>query len=291
MKDRFFIYLRLQLKRTGKLVPFVAVITLLILACVYLLGGMIADFDENGEHRQKMTIGVVGETDDPYVNLAVTALKNMDSSRFSINFERTEEENAKRLVKAGKMNAYVVIPEGFVEAALYGRNEPITYVTTDGAIGIGALVMDEVAGAVSDMVLESQNSVYAMQRYFREEGAEGDINLLTEKISERYLIKILGRERLYEMNTVGYASGVSFIGYYVCGIAVLFLLLWGMSCSPLFINRDTSLTAVLASRGQKVWKQVAAEYLAYFLLMTVSVLCVAVIAAAALEFTGYTLPE
>lgn len=291
MKNRFAVYLGMQLKRSGKLIPFVLCITFLVLACVYLLGGMIADMDENGEHRQKMRIGVVGEMDDPYINLAVSALQNLDSSRFSISFERMEEADARTLLKTGQINAYIIMPEGFVEAAMYGENEPITYVTTDGAVGIGSIVMNEVAGAVSEMVLESQNAVFGMRRYIREEGVDADMQQLTDRLCERYLIKILKRTDMYELETVGLSGGVSFIGYYVCGIAVLFLLLWGMSCSPLFVNRDLSLCRVLAAKGQKIWKQVLAEYLAYFLLMLASLLCVALVAVAALEFTGYSLPE
>jgi len=72
---------------------------------------------------------------------------------------------------------------------------------------------------------------------------------------------------------------------------VLFLLLWGIAGSPLYIKRDHALPALLSSKGQNTFSQIAGEFVAYFVLMATSFLLVIVLVAAAMGITGFTLPE
>ena len=72
---------------------------------------------------------------------------------------------------------------------------------------------------------------------------------------------------------------------------VLFLLLWGIVCSPLFVKRSHALPKLLKSRGQNAFSQVLGEYIAYVVLMLGTLLLIFVLLAIAMEVTGFELSE
>ena len=83
-------YLLLQLKRGLKLMPQVLIVTLLLALCAVLAGLMLSDLDEADGAKQKIEIGVVGDTKDTYLNIGLYALEHLDSSRFSVRLQTME---------------------------------------------------------------------------------------------------------------------------------------------------------------------------------------------------------
>jgi ABC-type Na+ efflux pump permease subunit len=225
-------YLRLQLKRSGKLLFQVLLVTGLLLCGVGLLAAMILDLDASDAGKQKLNIGIVGDPTDTYLNLGIYAIETLDSSRFSVSFQREDLSEAETQLKAGALHAYLVIPDGFVEAVSRGENKPITYVSTDGALGLGSAIADEVVGSVSDLLLESQNAIFGMQRYGQDLGLDTDLSAAGDQLSGNYMTAILNRESLYDMEIIGVSGNLSMLGYYLCGLSLVFLLLcsWEGTC-------------------------------------------------------------
>ena len=73
-------------------------------------------------------------------------------------------------------------------------------------------------------------------------------------------------------------------GYFVCGGIMLFLMLWGISCSSVLIKKDRSLEKLLLSRGQSVCSQVTSEFLSFFLITLATFVLFASVAGIALQF-------
>jgi hypothetical protein len=284
-------YLRLQLKRSGKLLYQVLLVTGLLLVGVGLLAAMILDLDASDAGKQRLNIGIVGDPTDTYLNLGIYAIETLDSSRFSVSFQRVDKREAEAQLKAGSLSAYLVIPDGFVEAVSRGENKPITYVSTDGAMGLGSAIADEVVGSVSDLLLESQNAIFGMQRYGLDHGVGTDLSVSGDKLSENYMAAILNREALYDMDIVGVSGNLSMLGYYLCGLSLVFLLLWGIGGCSLFVGRDLSLNRVLRAKGLGSLRQVTGEYVAWFSLMVVSFACACLAFALFLKFSGFSITE
>lgn len=290
MKQRFFVYYRLQLKRCIRLLPTILVISLLLGLCLALLGaGFLSKNDEN-EANQLVTVGVTGSFNEPTFRIGMMAVQTMDSSRYSVQFVTMEEDEAERELLAGRLKAYVNVPDDFISSLLTDHVQPITYVTTDGAVGIGSMLINEIADAVARLLLESDNAVYGAQRVIHDYLPEYPSWSKAYELGDVYLDVALHRDRIFEVKTVGVVNSLSLIGYYVCAILVLFLLLWGIACSPVFTRRDRGLDRVLAARGFRPWVQVAAEYLACMLIMA-AVLVLLGIVAAFLPVLGFEVEE
>lgn len=288
---RFRIYLLAQMKRVKKALPAVLIMTLLLTGCIALISKVMLIADSSSEKKQKVQIGLVGDISGSYLGFGISALQHLDSSRFAIEFIEMEEEEARDRLNHGTLSAFVIVPEGFVEAAVRGENMPLTYVSTSGSLRLGSMIMNELVNTISSLLTESQNAIYGMQNYLVNNGMSDIYWQATDELYLRFLDFILGRTTVYELELTGLSGNLSMIGYYLCGFTVLFLLLWGIAGSPLYIKKDHALPALLSSKGQNTLSQMAGEFVAYFVLMATSFLLVIVLVAIAMGLTGFTLPE
>ena len=264
-------YLLLQLKRGLKLMPQVLIVTLLLALCAVLAGLMLSDLDEADGAKQKIEIGVVGDTKDTYLNIGLYALEHLDSSRFSVRLQTMEEQEARTALYAGRLTGYLVIPEDFVEGMVNGDHHPITYVTSTGATGFGTIVAEELASDISRLLLETENAIYGAQAFTGQYIDGVDPYDAGQALVERYMRLVLNRNRLFEVETIGTADSLSPEGYYLCGMAVAMLLLWGISCSPLISRRSNELCGILNANGLEGAGQILSEFAAFFLLMLLPV--------------------
>lgn len=284
-------YIYAQLKRVIKVFPTILLTTLFLLGCMALLMWVVLEKNNASEEKQMIQIGLAGDLEGSYLGIGIQTIQNLDSSRFAISFIDMTEEEAKENLLQGKISAYVVIPEGFVDSLVTGENKPITYVTSVGASGVGSTIMNELVETISKLVVESQNAIYGAQWYMADHGMQDVYWDATDELYLQIANFILGRTQVYELETVGVAHQLSFVGYYACGVLVLFLLLWGIVCSPLFVKRSHTLPKLLKSRGRNVLGQVLGEYLAYVVLMLGTLALIFALLAVVMGMTGMTLPE
>ncbi len=260
-------YFYLQIKRLLKILPPLLIACLVIsVALGIFLGGMIEN-DKNDAKNQKFKISVVGSTKDNYLSMGVTALETLDSTRFAVEIEQTDEKTARKSLESGKIAAYVVIPDGFSEAAYRGDIMKIKYYTTDSAVGVVSIFKDEVTKTISDILVDSQKGVYGLGAAIGENTSIKNVGDNMTALALDYVSLILKRSEIYTVSTLGVRDGLSTAGYFLCGILTLFILLLGIVATGVFIKKDNSLCRVISAKvGGSVW-QVASEYIAYFLLI------------------------
>ncbi|MGN0167982.1 MAG: ABC transporter permease [Acetatifactor sp.] len=289
--EKFGVYFLAQLKRIRKAFPSIITMTLLLTGCMALLASSLQQADAASEKKQKVKIGLAGDTANSYLGFGMMALQRLDSSRFAIEFIEMTEEEAKKELEAGEISGYAVIPEGFVEALDRGENVRITYATANDTAGIGAIIMNELVTVISDVVVESQNAIYGTWRLLAQQNTEGDYGKITDQLYLRFVEMFLNRTVFYRVVLLGIADNLSMISYYFVGIMILFMLLWGITGSTLFVKRDVSLSKLLKAGGQSVVSQMAAEYLAYFTLMTVNMFLMILPVEVICYLTGIQVPE
>lgn len=290
MKD-FRNYIRIQMKRVLRALPAILIPTILLAGIVALFFLTIRGIDEDAADKKKVEIALVGDLSDPYLKLSIYALEHLDPIHYTVTFLPMSEKEAVQKLDRGQITAYAVIPEGLVESVMRGENKKITYVTAGGSAEMVSILIRELMESMSAILVETQNSVYGMQRFLRECGMEDQLQQATDEFDLRYVNLFLDRAAVCEVQEVGLANELSLQGYYVCAMLLLFLMLWGIACSPLFVKEDLTFQKFLLARGQKLWIQVAGEYVSYLTLMAVSVFVIAVILAAGLYFTELPVPE
>ena len=107
----------------------------------------------------------------------------------------------------------------------------------------------------------------------------------------QYMARILDRHLLFQLETVGAAGHLSLAGYYLCGLSVLFVMLWSISCSPLFTGRSRELGQLLRADGLGAIGQVLAEFVSFTAMMLCGLACAGLLCAGLGSRLGLRIPE
>lgn len=259
----------MQLKRWGVKYPSILAVMLITVAVAALLVFFVLGESRSDEDVVRVRIGIVGDVHDSYLGVGVYALQNLDSSRYAVDFEQMDEESAEKALRAGEISGYVNIPDDFIKGILKGQNTPAQYYIRKGAANFGTIIISEIASTVSDLVTQSQTAIYSMQDVARAYGRKQGLSNKTKMLNLMYIDYILNRTNMFESEVGGIADGLSLGGYYLCAVAVLMLMLWGISCCSILSDRKYALSRMLFSHSVGAFRQIAGEYAAF---LTVTVL-------------------
>lgn len=268
-------YLKLQLKRTFIIYPEIFLMTLITIAAIFLVCTVMMVTNLNDEDKRMVSIGVVGNTDDPYISVGIETIKNYDSSQFYLEVEEFDEEEAREALKNREISGYIYIPDGYIRSIFRGNNIPAKYITLNTPEGFGTIISKEVSQMASYVVTESQAGMYSMQSVSDDFGC-ADKGKNVDKLMLAYVNIILSRSELYDVQELGIYDSLSTGGYYICGMLLLFMLLWGISCSKLFSSRKLSLSAVLRAVGISTERQLLCEYIPFLIVTVVTLLLLAI---------------
>lgn len=265
--------------------------TIILVASVALIAkGLLTD-KLSEDSRKKVEVGICGDLSDSYLGIGVLAVQQLDSSRFAINFHTLEEEEAREMLLDGKLTAYLVIPEGFVDSVVSGENFSVRYYTANSQMGMGTMLMNELANIISELVTKSQSSIYGMQNLCEDYGRYDIYWDATNELNLEYIDIILSRQLLFDVDILGVSNDLSLQGYYICGFAVLFFMIFGINGCPIFVRKDMSLARLMSAGGVGSLYQVLVEFVAYLVMVSVCMLSVFLVLAGVCQFTDFVIPE
>lgn len=277
-------YLSMQIKRVCRAFPAILLTALILAGALGLLAYLQTVSASESEENQKITLALVGDTDDSYLGLGIDLLRAMDSSRFTCTLIEMSEEDAVDALERQEIYGYLRIPDNFIESVVYGENAKVTYVAGTSQYGIGVLLARELADCVSTLLTETQSGIYAFRSFSEQQGADGDLWSDIYDMNMRYFQYVLPRAELYDIDTPDSSPVISVQGYYVCAALLMFSLFLGASGGSLFIRGDYSLHRMLAVRGTGAVQQVLAEYVSCCFLLFLNYVVMA--SAFLLFFTG-----
>lgn len=263
---------------------------LLLGLCFGVVGAFAVSADSDRESLKKIKVGVVGDMTDTYLELGLVALRDFDSSRFSVDLLTLEKEEADGMLRSGEISCYLLLPDGFAESASRGEYEPLTVVTDSASPGFAASVVKEVATVAEDLVLESQNGVFGAQKYITDKEDRYAAYAAIQDLAANYAAKIISRDSVFETEVDSPTGSVGFSAYLICGLGVFLLLLWGVVFAPVLACGDMSLEKLLSARGTGSLAQSVGRLVSYFFTMWLTVLIACLGAAAALRL-GAELPS
>ena len=256
-------YFFLQLKRMAVCIPYLCVYVLLMIAGVGCVFGLLQKKNTEEANMQKIPIGIVGNMEETYFNIAFTALEKLDATKHTLELHRMNETDAKGALWNGELMAYAIIPDGFVESVLVGKNKQILFVTTNASYDLGNRIVEELTAVISSLLVETQNAIYGMQTLAEEKQLEYDQSAAVQQLNLQYIDLVLNRPDLFEIQYLEENSSFSWKNYYGCAFFVAILSFWGMGCVVFAVKRDVALAKLFRVRGYSIAGLVFGEYLAY----------------------------
>ncbi|MCQ2456289.1 MAG: ABC transporter permease [Clostridia bacterium] len=257
-------YLSARLKRSVRLYPVIFAVTVLLIAAIILAGVLILGSYRSSDETKKLELGITGDLSDDYLSAGISAVKRLDSSRFTIDFKELEEEEAKRELMDLSIDGFLRIPTGFMDSMFYGGDLQVTYVARRAPTTFSSFLILEIADAASKIVTESANALNVINDVAKDNGLNG--NKLEDVLYNEYLGFALVRNEVSDIEYIGVSEGLTIGGYYACAVLVFFLLMWGISSHGILFKKDRSIEKLLYSNGVKSVRQVLCEYVGYFLL-------------------------
>ena len=257
----FFAYFRLCMKKASKSFFAVALTVLILAGLLTLCASVMINTDKNDVSRQKMKIGIAGDTKGTHLGIGFDTIAQADDISFSVDFVDMTEEEAEKALSKLEISAYVLVPDNYVSSLVKGEDTVLTFVMTKSSADISAILMSEVAQVLSPLVTDSESGIYAMMDYGYDSDADGMADKTT-RLNLKYIIEILDRSAAFELRTLGIDT-LSTAEYYVCGIITFFLLIFSVACCPLFADKNLPLGRLLVSKGMKTWQITLCEYLSY----------------------------
>ena len=275
-------YFTLQIKRIAKILPFITILTLvLLIGLATILSGMITKLAASDKNKP-FTVAVTGDMENSYLQLGMTAMQTLDETRFSIKFIEMSEAQAQKALETAKISAYIIIPENFIDKAIYGDIDPITFVTSPGMESVTGILKKEITELITEMVICSQQGSYGVEDALNDNGLEAISGTHLNSISIDYAEMVFKRNKLYKATEVGVTDGISTIEYYVCAIFLLLLVLIGIPFAAIYIKKDYALNRLMLSRGFSTIKQISFEYLAHLISMLIQAAVIMLILVAVL---------
>ena len=225
-------YFGLQLKRAARLLPRMLAVTLLLAVLSAMSALILTRLSEDDASQKRIRIGVAGDSGEEILSQALDLLQSVDSSRFSVGFVRMEEAEGRKLLEKGELSGLVLFPDGFAQALQYGEHRPVTYLTNTAGSDVGSLMTRELVASISSLILETENAVYGAQALVQEQLPDRDPYRAGDQLVTRYASAILDRARLYALELPQAGDSLSLAASYLCGLSLVFVLLWSVSCSP-----------------------------------------------------------
>ena len=262
---RYFIS---QLKRGLRLLPGLIVVAALLFACLSLAFSSIVKTSQE-ENTTRFQIGMVGAVGDTYLELGIAALQMMDATRFSMELVSMDEDTAAAALNKGQITAYVVVPEGFMEAAFAGKMMPIAFVSSANAANFTTFIKEEITAMVSDIVLSSQKGSFGVGDALASAGQSHLSGKHVAESSIEYVKYVLSRGKVYNATALGISSDLTLFTYMLCGLSVLFFLLCSLPFAPYLIKKDLALEQLLWTRHCSPWKQILCEWSVFFLFLMI----------------------
>ena len=155
--------------------PFVLAVTLALFVGIVAIVGGISDVKRNKEENRPITVGLVGDTDNEYIQYATTAIASLENISVSFDLVVLEEEEAKRQIFSGDLSAYVLIPDDFIESVSRGENIPLKFITSPGADGVVPMFKEEISRAIIDIFVYSEKGVFGLEELLWDTDADADI--------------------------------------------------------------------------------------------------------------------
>ncbi len=266
--NMIFRYMVLNIKKALKLSKFSFFSACIILITAALVSFIAISLDDSKEEEQKINVGIVGDPKDSYIGMGITALDRLDSSRYSIEFVKLSEKEAKQNLEKSQIAGYIIITDEFLEALGRGEHEKLKFVSRYNP-GLADSILKEITDVVSVTLFNSERAIYAMQDFVIEKNEPG-LNDITVDMNKVFINNVFSRNKMYDIQVMDYYRELDVKSYYISAMFALFITLSGIGLSLLLIKRDMELYKILESKGFSFVYQVITEFLVAFIYMCMS---------------------
>lgn len=263
----FLVYLKLQLKRTFKMLPLLLLGTMLL----FLLTGSIAFLSSKKLYSDSITktmrLGVVYPKENKKAEeLFINTMKEQSTLKKMTNFVTVEEDDGKEKLKKGELEALIIIPENFIKNIISGKNIPAKVILNENQI-LEAKLFKTLSEASSKSLSTSQAAIYALFDFYKVNDISwSESEKMNQEVNDKFLTLTLGRDKIFNQNTISATGQMDTLHYFFSSWMILFLLLMGMIEAFIMRRLNKGVNIKLTINGIGKYKRLFVDFIKLFIL-------------------------
>ena len=260
MDMRYFLtYLRLELKKGMKLIPFF-LLSILITALTVSVAAVIFCTAMGKQHvLPKAEIALVAGSDgtddsvekagvlDFKTMMMIGLVQNMDSVKSICHVSYMSPAEAARALENREISAAVYLPDGIYESINTGENTPVKVRLADGGeAGFLSGLFRELVNAGVTLIQTVERAIYPVDMLADEHPVSGDLGDIEDRIFSIYATSALARTSTWNSENVS-GSSLSLEEFYLVCAVLMILLLFGTGFRKFYVKEEAE-TAVSLTR-------------------------------------------
>ena len=169
----------------------------------------------------------------------------------------------KRL-QSGRYTALFLIPPDYIRSLIDGEEAILRIRFCQGQTTIADFLVKELGNAASQIMLDTQAGIYAMQDLYRENHWQ---NMSKDELSLniRYLQKVLNRREIFRYEEISAAGAATDRTHYFTVAILCFFTALGFTCTAVLHRESHVFLDKLHHCGLRYWQQILAKETAVFL--------------------------
>jgi len=252
--------------------------TAVLLIGIVLIIGMISTFsyvkkqERENETTAHLQLGVANEDSSEYANLLISYFLENDTFSSYVTVTQEKEELLNRLLEAGELDAYLVIPKGFAQSLIQMDHVPMKAVVSMRQ-PTKALIFRQVLEAYETYIKQVELNCTLLYEQMLEEGfSQAECNAANVEISIDLIFTALGKDDFFRIREIEKAPEVTMADHYAMTIlffaGMFFCLPAGLS---LWRLRQNGMILRLRTMGISAWKVSLAIAIPYLMILAVIV--------------------
>ncbi|WBW97824.1 ABC transporter permease [Oceanirhabdus sp. W0125-5] len=200
----------------------VLVVIMLVMPVVLATSSVFVLDKVNKNELGIIAIAIVNEDrDNPDTRMILGQIESSKSIKESIKIYHCEYIKGEKMLKNDMISAVFVIPEGFANNLLYGKETSIKLIMNEDKNDIKTMLIRSLSKKSIQVVGYAQNSINIIWDEMKAAGvSKEDRNKATIKVAKSIILNSIGRNRMFNMG-----NKIIIFEYYISIFLVLFIVL------------------------------------------------------------------
>lgn len=256
--SRFRLYLSLEIKKYLLAFPKICgglFLILLITGSYFLLYQL---YSTEQQKQRIIQIGITADPEEPYLDWMIQTIENMKDLKHSCHFEFVSETEGMKGLQSGNYTALFLIPPDYIRSLIDGDEAILRIRFRQGQTTIADFLVKELGNAASQIMLDTQAGIYAMQDIYRENHWQ-DMSKDELSLNIRYLQKVLNRREIYAYEEIPATGTTADQTHYLAVGILCFLTALGFTCTAVLHREPNVFVEKLELWGLRHWQQILAK--------------------------------
>lgn len=268
-------YLKLEIKRNFKLIPYLIIGVLTLSIVMGIVGFFATKLSETNKLKDKKNVYFSSEDNAALTKLAISTLSKTESITKLFNVNNIKFSEVEEVKDSKNSIVTVVVPKGFLASLMKGDNYPIK-VYFSSTTSVYTMIITELSLAAQTSLQSAQAAVYTLYDYYYDMNKYRFAENANEELNSILIKKAFSRDNFFKKEQLSATEDYNITTYYIASGILTVLLLSGcifilrLKSTTNFINLKLNQYGIgaIAQTSVKIFSIFLTLYLIFSVILT-----------------------